>query len=112
MSMLLRLDMCKNRQPLLVERSHGVGMTHTGLARQSLLPVGREHCRRTEVSDAGAFDNGSLSGRIVGSQLIKQGAAQRAIDIAGLWLTSATGDSQSRPHQLISLRAPAFSRFA
>jgi hypothetical protein len=83
MSMLLRLDVCKNRQPLLVEHSHGVGMTHTGLARQSLLPVGREHCRRTEVSDAGAFDNGSVCGRIVGSQLIKQVAAQRRLTLQG-----------------------------
>jgi hypothetical protein len=83
MSMLLRLDVCKNRQPLPVERSHGIGMIHARPARQSLLPVGREHCRRTEVSDAGAFDNGSVCGRIVGSQLIKQVAAQRRLTLQG-----------------------------
>jgi len=83
MSMLLRLDVYKNRQPLPVERSHGLGTTHAGLARQSLLPVGREHCRRTEVSDAGAFDSDSVRGRIVGSQLIEQGAGQRRLTVQG-----------------------------
>jgi hypothetical protein len=79
MSMLLRLDACKDRQPLPVERSHGIGMIHARPVRQSLLPVGREHCRRTEVSNADAFDNDSVCGRIVGSQLIKQGAGQRRL---------------------------------
>jgi hypothetical protein len=83
MSMLLRLAVCKNRQPLPVERSHGLGMTHAELARPSLLPVGRENCRRTEASDAGAFDNGSVCGRIAGNQLIKQRAGQRRLTLQG-----------------------------